>query len=179
MTDDSKKRPQKAAEPGADPLIGRVLGGRYRIDTLLGRGAMGRVYAAEHVLMHKPLAVKILNAEHLQSPEIVARFEREAIAAANIDHPNVVAATDFGKLEDGTVYLALELVEGKNLREEIARGPLAVRRVLHIARQIAAALVAAHARNIVHRDLKPENVMLVERTAIPTSSKCSTSASPD
>jgi serine/threonine-protein kinase len=117
--------------------------------------------------MHKPLAVKLLNAEHLQNPELVARFEREATAAANIDHPNVVTATDFGKLEDGTVYLALELVQGNNLRAEVARGPLGVRRALHIARQIAAALVAAHARKIVHRDLKPENVVLVEKNGDP------------
>ncbi|HVR20790.1 MAG TPA: serine/threonine-protein kinase, partial [Polyangiaceae bacterium] len=167
MSDDTKKGSQGAAASGVDPLIGSVLGGRYRIDTLLGRGSMGRVYAAEHVLMHKPLAVKILNAEHLQSPELVARFEREATAAANIDHPNVVTATDFGKLEDGTVYLALELVQGSNLRAEVARGPLGVRRALHIARQVAAALAAAHARSIVHRDLKPENIVLVEKNGDP------------
>jgi len=151
----------------ADPLIGKVLGGRYRIDTLLGTGAVGRVYAAEHVLMHKPLAVKILNAEHAKKPDVVARFEREATAAANIEHSNVVAAMDFGKLEDGTVYLALELVHGRNLRAEIAKGPLGVRRALHVARQLASGLAAAHARNIVHRDLRPENIVLVEKDGDP------------
>jgi serine/threonine protein kinase len=108
-----------------------------------------------------------MNAEHMKSAELVARFEREAIAAANIEHANVVAATDFGKLEDGTVYLALELVEGKNLRAEVARGALAPRRSLHIARQIAAGLAAAHAKNIVHRDLKPENIVLIEKEGDP------------
>jgi serine/threonine protein kinase len=157
----------KSQEFEVDPLVGKVLGGRYRIDTLLGSGAVGRVYAAEHVLMRKPLAVKILHAEHAKDAAIVARFEREATAAANIDHANVVAALDFGKLEDGTVYLALELVQGTNLRAEIARGPLGVRRALHVARQIALGLAAAHARNIVHRDLRPENVILVEKDGDP------------
>jgi serine/threonine-protein kinase len=151
----------------AESLVGKVLGGRYRIDTLLGSGAVGRVYAAEHVLMHKPLAVKVLHAEHAKSRDIVARFEREATAAANIDHANVVAAMDFGKLDDGTVYLALELVQGNNLRAEIAKGPLGVRRALHVARQVALGLAAAHARNIVHRDLKPENIVLVEKDGDP------------
>jgi eukaryotic-like serine/threonine-protein kinase len=153
----------RAPESEVDPLIGRVLGGRYRIDTLLGSGSVGRVYAAEHVLMRKPLAVKILHAEHAKNPAIVARFEREATAAANIDHANVVAAMDFGRLDDGSVYLALELVQGRNLRAEMARGPFGVRRALHVARQIALGLAAAHARNIVHRDLKPENIVLVEK----------------
>jgi serine/threonine-protein kinase len=167
MKNDARKSSSKAPDPGRDPLIGSVLGGRYRIDTLLGSGAMGRVYAAEHVLMHKPLAVKVLHAEHTARKEIVARFEREATAAANIDHPNVVAATDFGTLTDGTVYLALELVQGKSLRAEVAAAPLGVRRSLHIARQVASGLAAAHARNIVHRDLKPENVILVEKNGDP------------
>ena len=167
MSDKPKKGGKRAAEPASDSLIGKVLGGRYRLDVLLGSGSMGRVFRAEHVLMHKPLAVKVLNAEHTKSPEIVARFEREATAAANIEHPNVVAATDFGKLDDGTVYLALELVQGKNLRAEISSGPLEVRRALHIARQVAAGLAAAHARKIVHRDLKPENIVLVEKDGDP------------
>jgi serine/threonine protein kinase len=167
MTKDAGKPSPSAADPARDPLIGTVLGGRYRIDTLLGSGAMGRVYAAEHVLMHKPLAVKVLHAEHTARPEIIARFEREATAAANIEHPNVVAATDFGTLTDGTVYLALELVQGKSLRAEVAAAPLGVRRTLHIARQVASGLAAAHARSIVHRDLKPENVILVEKDGDP------------
>jgi serine/threonine protein kinase len=167
MSDKGKKKAAGAKETPEEPTIGTVLGGRYRLDVLLGGGAMGRVFRAEHVLMHKPLAVKILNKEHTKNRELVARFEREATAAANIEHPNVVAATDFGKLEDGTVYLALELVQGKNLRAEIAKGALEVRRALHIARQVASGLAAAHARNIVHRDLKPENVILVEKDGDP------------
>ena len=150
-----------------DPRIGTVLSGRYRIDALIGEGGMGKVYAAEHVAMHKRLALKVLHRELSVVPELVTRFEREAMAAANIDHPNIASATDFGKLEDDSVFIALELVEGRCLRDVIAAGPIPIRRALGIARQIASALAAAHALSIVHRDLKPENVMLVERNADP------------
>jgi serine/threonine-protein kinase len=147
--------------------VGTTLGDRYRIDALIGEGGMGRVYSAEHVLMRKRLAIKVLHRELTTMAEVVARFEREAMAAANIDHPNVAAATDFGKLPDGAVFLVLEYVQGKSLRDEIAGGPIAAERALHIARQIAAGLGSAHALDIVHRDLKPENVMLVEKGGDP------------
>jgi serine/threonine protein kinase len=150
-----------------DPRVGTVLAERYRIDSVLGEGAMGKVYAAEHVLMRKRLAVKVLHRELSSVPELVARFEREAMAAANVDHPNIAVATDFGKLPDGAVFLALELVEGRCLRDEIAAGPIPVARALHIARQVAAALGVAHVQGIVHRDLKPENVMLVDKAGDP------------
>jgi len=147
--------------------VGTTLGDRYRIDALIGEGGMGRVYSAEHVLMRKRLAIKVLHRELTTMAEVVARFEREAMAAANIDHPNVAAATDFGKLPDGAVFLVLEYVQGKSLRDEIAGGPIAAERALHITRQIAAGLGSAHALDIVHRDLKPENVMLVEKGGDP------------
>ncbi len=150
-----------------DPRIGTLLAERYRIDALVGEGGMGKVYSAEHVLMRKRLAVKVLRRELTSVPEVVARFEREAMAAGNIEHPNVAGATDFGKLDDGAIFLVLEFVSGHSLRDEIARGPLTVDRALHIARQIASALSAAHAQGIVHRDLKPENVMLVEKGGDP------------
>ncbi len=150
-----------------DALVGTVLADRYRLDALLGEGGMGKVYEAEHVLMRKRLAVKVLHRQLTQVPEVVARFEREAMAAAHIDHPNVAGATDFGKLADGSVYLVLEYVEGRLLRDEMAAGPMSVERALPIVRQIASALAAAHALEIVHRDLKPENVMLVERRGTP------------
>lgn len=162
---------QSVPPPGdakhADSRVGSVLSDRYRLDALLGEGGMGRVYAAEHVMMRKKLAVKILHRELTMVPEVVARFEREAMAAANIEHPNVAAATDFGKLADGSVFMAMEFVEGRSLRDEIARGPLPTERALRIARQIASALGSAHALDIIHRDLKPENVMLVVKGAEP------------
>ncbi|HRG97900.1 MAG TPA: serine/threonine-protein kinase [Polyangiaceae bacterium] len=148
---------------GADALVGVVLSDRYRVLSLLGEGGMGAVYLAEHTHMHKRMAIKVLHPEMVHLPEVVARFEREAMAAAHIEHPNVAAATDFGKLPDGSFFLALEYIEGENLREVLAGGRLSLARTLTIVRQIVAALVRAHGLGIVHRDLKPENIMLVER----------------
>jgi eukaryotic-like serine/threonine-protein kinase len=152
---------------GPESLVGSTLSGRYLIERLIGEGGMGAVYQAEHTHMRKRLAVKVLHPEMSRMSEVVQRFEREAMAAAHIDHPNVAAATDFGKLEDGSFFLVLEYVEGKSLREAQSDGRLELGRALHIARQIASALGRAHALGIVHRDLKPENVMLVTRDADP------------
>ena len=152
------------AEDRAEALVGTVLAGRYRIDQLIGTGGMGAVYRAEHVHMRKAVAIKVLHKEMTFLPEVVARFEREAVAAARIEHPHVAAATDFGRLDDGSFYLVLEYVEGRRLRDLVKReAPLDPSRAMHIARQIAEALGAAHGAGIVHRDLKPENVMLVFR----------------
>jgi serine/threonine-protein kinase len=143
--------------------VGRIISGRYFIERVIGEGGMGAVYQAEHTHMHKRLAVKVLHPEMSRLPEVVARFEREAMAAAHIEHPNVAAATDFGKLDDGSFFLVLEYVEGKSLREAIAAGRMELGRAIHVTRQIASALARAHGLGIVHRDLKPENVMLVHR----------------
>ncbi len=147
-----------------ESLVGTVLAGRYRIEGLLGSGGMGSVYRAEHVLMRKACAVKVLHREMTQVKEVVARFEREAVAAARIEHPNVATATDFGQLENGSFYLVLEFIEGQSLSQLIADvGPLPEERALLITRQISDALAAAHGAGIVHRDLKPDNVMLVAK----------------
>jgi tRNA A-37 threonylcarbamoyl transferase component Bud32 len=157
-----------ANKPGGPrSLIGTTISDRYLIERLLGEGGMGAVYQAEHTLMRKRMAIKVLHPEMTRLPEVVARFEREAMAAAHIDHPHVVTATDFGKLEDGSFFLALEFVEGASLREVIGLGRLELGRSLHIARQMAGALQRAHTLKIVHRDLKPENVMLVDRDGDP------------
>ncbi len=148
---------------GTRSLVGAMIGERYKVERLLDEGAMGRVFVGQHVHMRKRVAIKILRPELTKVPEVMARFEREAMAAAHIAHPNVATATDFGKLDDGSVYLVLEFVEGRNLRSEIKKGPIPYQRALLIARQISEALTAAHALEIVHRDLKPENVMLVNR----------------
>ena len=160
-------QPLNGSKTTVDPLIGPLLADRYRLSSLLGEGGMGRVYLGEHTLMRKRVAFKVLHKELTQMPEVVARFEREAMAAANIDHPHVAAATDFGKLADGSVFLVLEYVQGKSLRDVINEGPLPVDRAMRIARQMTSALVSAHALGIVHRDLKPENVMLVEKGGEP------------
>ena len=161
------ERPPAVKGTGAKALIGSTISDRYLIERLLGEGGMGAVYQAEHTLMRKRMAIKVLHPEMTRLPEVVARFEREAMAAAHIDHPHVVTATDFGKLEDGSFFLALEFVEGASLREVIAKGRLELGRSLHIARQMGGALQRAHTLKIVHRDLKPENVMLVERDGDP------------
>src|ERR1041385_8499835 len=109
---------------GATALIGLTISDRYRIESLLGEGGMGAVYQAEHTQLRKRMAIKVLHPEMTRLPEVVARFEREAMAAAHIDHPHVVAATDFGKLDDGSFFLALEFVEGAGLREVIGLGRL-------------------------------------------------------
>jgi serine/threonine-protein kinase len=160
----TKPKPQR---PTPDARVGKVVAERYRIDALVDRGAMGQVYVGEHVLMRKRVAIKVLHPELSAVPAFIARFEREAMAAANIDNEHVVAATDFGTFSDGAVFLVLEYVEGKNLRDEMSPGPMPLVRALHIARQIAYALRSAHALGIVHRDLKPENVMLVEKSGDP------------
>ncbi len=153
-----------APETSADALIDQVISeGRYRVVELMGSGGMGAVYRGEHLLLAKRVAIKVLHPEMTRMPEVVARFEREARAAGNIEHPNVATATDFGKLPDGSFFLVLEYVEGRSLRALVDLGPLDPARAAHIARQMLAALVRAHGLGIVHRDLKPENVMLVER----------------
>jgi eukaryotic-like serine/threonine-protein kinase len=146
-----------------DEFIGKVLAERYLVEALLGEGGMGSVYRARHVHMQKQVAIKVLHRELTLNDEIRLRFEREAIASGRIDHPHVTGATDFGKLDDGTCYLVLDFVSGESLKEVLAAlERLGPGRAVHIVRQIASALDAAHTAGVVHRDLKPENVMLIE-----------------
>lgn len=150
-------------------LIGQVISERYEVEALLGVGGMGSVYRARHIHIRKHVALKTLHAAMLRSPEAVARFEREAVAAARLDHPNVVSATDFGRLSDGRYFLVMEYLEGRDLRQAIDdSAPMTVGNTLGVARQIVSALTAAHDQGIVHRDLKPDNVMLLQRGAEPS-----------
>jgi serine/threonine protein kinase len=153
--------------PGhADALLGRVLDDKYRIEEIIGRGGMGRVYRARHVGTGRPVAVKVILEGLVESPEADARFRREAQAAGSIRHPNVVDVTDFGVAHVGSIpklaYLVMEYLEGRTLKQLLAdekRIPLAA--VLDIVEQVALALEQAHRRSIVHRDLKPDNIWLV------------------
>jgi len=153
--------PNTVLEPGV------IIGDRYRLDDLLGEGGMGKVFRAEHIHMRKQVAVKVLHNDVSTTPEVVARFEREAIAAGNISHPHVAQATDSGRLEDGSFFLVLEYVAGRDLRSLIKKGPVPAARALRIIAQIASAASAAHAAGVIHRDLKPENIMLVDRDGDP------------
>src|SRR5215472_17965936 len=156
-----------AAPKGPTLEAGTMSAGRYRIDALLGEGGMGKVYRAEHVHMRKTVAIKVLHGDLSTTPEVVARFEREAVAAGNISHPNVATATDFGRIEDGSFFLVLEYAPGRDLRSIIKQGPAQPERAVRIVQQIVAAVGAAHAIGVIHRDLKPENIMLVEREGDP------------
>src|SRR5262249_44290948 len=121
-------------------------------------------YLVQHTGIRKRLALKLVRQSLMRMPTVVARFEREAMASAHMDHPHVAAASDFGRTEDGRFYLALEYVEGQDLRGVLkSSGRLPIARSFHIARQITTALARAHELGIVHRDLKPDNIMLVRR----------------
>jgi serine/threonine-protein kinase len=148
------------AEQAADALIGTVISDRYRIIELLAMGGMGAVFRGEHLLLRKRVAIKVLHPETNDFPEHVTRFEREAMAGAHIQHPNVASATDFGRLADGSYFLVLEFIHGVTLDQLIKEGPIEAPRAAGIARQLAAALDAAHMKGVIHRDVKPRNVML-------------------
>ncbi|MBL8601919.1 MAG: serine/threonine protein kinase [Myxococcales bacterium] len=155
--------PPKAPD-AIDPRVGLVLGERYRIVERIGTGGMGAVYRGEHITLKRRVAIKVLHPEMSVVPEVVERFEREARAAAALEHPNVVAVTDFGRAPDGLFYLVMEFIEGLSLRDALdAEAPFRIGRVANLARQMGSALAKAHALGIVHRDLKPENVMLLRR----------------
>ena len=146
-----------------DPNAGRILDGKYRLDAKLSAGGMGTVYRATHLMLGKPVAVKLINAELGTSPEIVRRFQREARAASNLNHPNIVPAYDLGQTDDGTLYIAMELVNGPSLRDVIrTTGPLDAERIVRLLRQVTSALSMAHRHGIIHRDLKPHNIVLAQ-----------------
>ncbi len=150
-----------ASTPPADPLVGTTVAGRYKVIKLLGEGGMGQVYLAEHSAIEKRIALKVLRAEYAHKGEIVTRFQQEAISASRIKHPNVLDVFDFGQLENGCFYLAMEFLEGNDLADELQRSRvLPPARALPIAMQICRALAAAHSKGVVHRDMKPENVFL-------------------
>jgi serine/threonine-protein kinase len=145
-----------------DPLVGTRVAGRYLVIKKLGEGGMGDVFLAEHEEIEKRLALKVLKQEYASRPETVVRFKQEAISASRIKHPNVLDVFDFGQLEDGRFYLAMELLEGRDLADVLAsERVLEPVRCVRLGLQICRALAAAHARGVVHRDMKPENVFLV------------------
>lgn len=152
--------------------IGRIIDGRYRILQLIGRGGMGSVYKAEHVGIRRIVALKLLHSSLAQLPEVARRFEREAFAIGRIEHPNCVNVSDFGRLEDGSLYLVLEYLEGHSLGDELAETTrIEPHRALRILRHVLRGLGHAHDNEIVHRDVKPENVLLVPQEGDPDFAK--------
>lgn len=143
-------------------LPGSIVSERYKIVEKIGEGGMGIVYKAEHVLMHKIVAVKVLHPELTTNEQIVMRFMREAQAVANIVHPNICQAIDFGKIGEKGFYFVVEYLEGKSLEtiiKEKKRVPVEL--TIEIAKQICRGLEAAHSKGVIHRDLKPENIIVI------------------
>ena len=146
-----------------DALIGRTIAHRFTITRRLGSGGMGEVYVARQRSVGRDVAIKVMHASRSQDSDAARRFVREARLAASLSHPNIVAVIDFGQdAADGTLFLAMELLDGSGLDALLAFGPLPVARVARIGVQICDALAAAHQRGVVHRDLKPQNILVVD-----------------
>lgn len=155
-----------------DDQVGRVIDDRYQLLSLIGRGGMGSVYKAEHLVIRRNVALKLLHPSLASVPEISRRFEREAFAIGRISHPNCVDVMDFGKLDDGSLYLVMEFLKGHSLGDDLAdRTTVEPGRALHILRHILRGLGHAHENDIVHRDVKPENVVLVDQDGDPDFAK--------
>ncbi|HEY0376894.1 MAG TPA: protein kinase [Pyrinomonadaceae bacterium] len=145
-----------ASRPGP-----RMIGEKYRLERMLGRGGMGAVYAGTHLDLDRPIAIKLLLSDFTADADAMERFRREARAAAKLNHPNVADTYDYGLLPEGGAYIVMELVEGQTLREYMdAAGAMSVSEAALIGRQVAAGIEVAHRSGIVHRDLKPSNIIL-------------------
>jgi serine/threonine-protein kinase len=148
--------------PQQDPNIGRdILGGQFQILQKIGSGGMGSVYKAAQPAMNRMVAVKILHPKLANRKDLVSRFRREARAMSHLTHPNTVKVLLYGELEDGSLYIVMEYLEGKNLNQVVRKeGPMPTERAIPILIQVCGALQEAHSQGIIHRDLKPENIFL-------------------
>ncbi len=157
-----------AMEVPEDPLVGLTLDEKYRLDSRIGTGGMGTVYRATHLLIDRPVAIKVLNPRYVEDEAAQTRFRREARAAGRIQHTNAVTVTDFGRTPEGLVYIVMELLEGRTLRDVLAReAPLDTARAVSMMLQVSAAVGAAHEAGVIHRDLKPANIFIVQRKDAP------------
>ena len=160
--DQQANDPAHAAQTRGDHLTGRVLDGRYLIGSRIARGGMATVYEATDLRLDRTVAVKVMHPGLGDDDEFAARFVAEARAAAKLSHPNVVAVFDQGN-DDGTVFLAMELIPGHTLRDTIGKeAPLSTARTLALLEPVVSALAAAHRAGLIHRDVKPENVLIAD-----------------
>jgi serine/threonine-protein kinase len=138
--------------------------GQYRLKQILGFGGMGAVYLAEHVMLRRPCAIKLIRADQAGDPRSLMRFEREVQATATLTHWNTVEIFDYGHAEDGTFYYVMEYLPGLNLEDLVEKyGPMPPERVVHFMRQVSGALREAHGIGLIHRDIKPSNIFATER----------------
>ncbi|TPV97228.1 MAG: serine/threonine protein kinase [Myxococcales bacterium FL481] len=142
-----------------EALVGTVLAGRYRIDRLLGVGAMGAVFRGHQLTLKRDVAIKVLHADLSGNPEIAARFKREAQSVARLEHPNIVSVVEYGSTHDGRSFIVMQLLEGFELDRLLGK-PMSVRRAVLLISQVLSGLEHAHGHDVVHRDLKPENVFV-------------------
>jgi len=153
--------PDHACPGAGKALLGTVLDGRYKIESVLGQGGMGMVFRATQTSVQRPVAVKTLNPALAAAPTFFERFRREAEVASRLRHPNVITIYDFGRAPDNTCYYVMELLEGESLKEIVKReGPMSLGRAVNLMEQSARGLAHAHEQNAVHRDLKPHNIMV-------------------
>ncbi len=159
---DPTSETSQADAPSSETLqTSRCIADRYRLLEPLDSGGMGTIYRAEHMLLEKEVAVKLLHSELSDNSEFVERFHREARAAAHLDHPHICSVTDFGLDDDGSFYMVMELLDGESLADRLDReGPFPPERAIEVLKQLAKALACAHDHDVVHRDLKPANIFL-------------------
>jgi len=156
----------------ADPFVGRTLDEKYLVEEHLGAGSMGAVYRARHLSMDRPVAIKFLQQRLVEDEAARVRFHTEARAAVKLCHPNAVSVTDFGQTAEGVVYIVMELLEGRTLREILSReAPLETARAISIMLQASDAVAAAHDAGIIHRDLKPSNILITQSADQPAAVK--------
>ena len=153
-------------------IIGQTLDDKYQIEERLGSGGMGVVYRARHVQMDRPVAIKVLRQQLVQDEAARVRFQIEARTAVLLRHPNALKVTDFGQTSEGFVYIVMELLEGRTLREILSReGPIETARAISIVLQASDAVAAAHNAGIIHRDLKPSNILVTQSADQPAAVK--------
>jgi serine/threonine-protein kinase len=151
-----------------DPFVGRTLDDKYLVEEPVGFGGMGAVYRARHLSMERPVAIKFLHQRFVEDEAARNRFHAEARAAVKLCHPNAVSVTDFGQTTEGVIYIVMELLEGRTLREILNReAPLETARATSIMLQTSDAVAAAHVAGIIHRDLKPSNILVTQSADLP------------